>query len=121
MNELNEFKEYVEEQRHLCYGVEGGTPGVHGRIARQYDFLLETIDTYQEIEQKKRRERMAEFDTLGARQEPQDEARAVATDWKGDPLYKGDTVYTTDLGLVHEDQIIDYVNENYRKINIGGF
>lgn len=53
MNELNEFKEYVEEQRHLCYGVEGGTPGVHGRIARQYDFLLETIDTYQEIEQKK--------------------------------------------------------------------
>ncbi|MFB8588886.1 hypothetical protein ACFC53_03450 [Enterococcus casseliflavus] len=51
MSEISDFKEYVEEQRHLCYGVEGETPGVHGRIARQYDFLLETIDTYQEINQ----------------------------------------------------------------------
>ncbi|WP_223132587.1 hypothetical protein [Enterococcus gallinarum] len=51
MSEIGEFREYVEEQRNLCYGVEGTTPGVHGRIARQYDFLLETIDTYQEIEQ----------------------------------------------------------------------
>lgn len=51
MSEIGEFREYVEEQRNLCYGVEGTTPGLHGRIARQYDFLLETIDTYQEIEQ----------------------------------------------------------------------
>lgn len=48
------------------------------------------------------------------------EPKPIAVDWKGEPLYKGDVVYTTDLGLVHEDQIIDYVNENYRKINIGG-
>lgn len=51
MSEMNDFRDYVEEQQHLCYGVEGGTPGVHGRLARQYDFLLETIDTYQEINQ----------------------------------------------------------------------
>ncbi|WP_429960418.1 hypothetical protein [Enterococcus sp. AZ012] len=51
MSEMNDFRDYVEEQQHLCYGVEGGTPGVHGSLARQYDFLLETIDTYQEIEQ----------------------------------------------------------------------
>lgn len=52
MSELNDFKEYVLEQQHLCYGVElGGTPAVVGSIARQYDFLLETIETYQELEQ----------------------------------------------------------------------
>lgn len=51
MSEMNDFRDYVEEQQHLCYGVEGGTPGVHGRLARKYDFLLETIDTYQEINQ----------------------------------------------------------------------
>lgn|GEM_PF-4769625 len=51
MSEMNDFRDYVEEQQHLCYGVEGGTPGVHGSLARQYDFLLETIDTYQEINQ----------------------------------------------------------------------
>lgn len=51
MNEMNEFREYVEEQKHLCYGVEGTTSGLHGSISRQYDFLLETIDTYQELNQ----------------------------------------------------------------------
>lgn len=64
---------------------------------------------------------MNDFDSLGARQQPEIEPNQIAVDWKGDPLYKGDTVYTTDLGLVHEEQIIDYVNENFRKINIGGF
>lgn len=54
MSELNDFKEYVLEQQHLCYGVElGGTPAVVGSLARQYDFLIETIETYQEIEQSK--------------------------------------------------------------------
>ncbi|WP_438713074.1 hypothetical protein [Enterococcus sp. DIV0806c] len=49
---MNDFRDYVEEQQHLCYGVElGGTPAVVGSLARQYDFLLETIDTYQEINQ----------------------------------------------------------------------
>lgn len=52
MSEISDFREYVEEQQQLCYGVElGGTPAVVGSLARQYDFLLETIDTYQEIEQ----------------------------------------------------------------------
>ncbi|MGL9767161.1 hypothetical protein IGK31_001193 [Enterococcus sp. DIV1288f] len=52
MSEMNDFRDYVEEQQHLCYGVElGGTPAVVGSLARQYDFLLETIDTYQEINQ----------------------------------------------------------------------
>lgn len=63
---------------------------------------------------------MNDFDSLGARQQPETDPKPIAVDWKGEPLYKGDIVYTTDLGLVHEDQIIDYVNENYRKINIGG-
>lgn len=52
MSEISDFRECVEEQQHLCYGVElGGTPAVVGSLARQYDFLLETIDTYQEINQ----------------------------------------------------------------------
>lgn len=52
MSEISDFREYVEEQQQLCYGVElGGTPAVVGSLARQYDFLLETIDTYQEINQ----------------------------------------------------------------------
>ncbi|WP_181265311.1 hypothetical protein [Enterococcus mundtii] len=52
VSEMNDFRDYVEEQQHLCYGVElGGTPAVVGSLARQYDFLLETIDTYQEINQ----------------------------------------------------------------------
>lgn len=52
VSEISDFREYVEEQQHLCYGVElGGTPAVVGSLARQYDFLLETIDTYQEIKQ----------------------------------------------------------------------
>ncbi|MGP9025858.1 hypothetical protein ACT2B6_13740 [Candidatus Enterococcus leclercqii] len=63
---------------------------------------------------------MNDFDSLGARQQPEIETNQVAVDWKGEPLYKGDIVYSTDLGLVHEDQIMDYVNENYRKIEIGG-
>lgn len=63
---------------------------------------------------------MAEFDTLGARQEPQDDPRAVATDWQGEPLYQGEKAYSTDLGLVHESQIMDYVNSHYRKIEVGG-
>ncbi|MBS5814571.1 MAG: hypothetical protein KIC96_07710 [Enterococcus casseliflavus] len=52
VSEISDFREYVEEQQQLCYGVElGGTPAVVGSLARQYDFLLETIDTYQEINQ----------------------------------------------------------------------
>lgn len=52
MSELEKFKEYVEEQRHLCYGIElGGTPAVVGSIAREYDFLIETIEVYQELNQ----------------------------------------------------------------------
>lgn len=52
VSEMNDFRDYVEEQQHLCYGVElGGTPAVVGSLTRQYDFLLETIDTYQEINQ----------------------------------------------------------------------
>ncbi|WP_379946450.1 hypothetical protein [Enterococcus devriesei] len=52
VSEISNFREYVEEQQHICYGVElGGTPAVVGSLSRQYDFLLETIDTYQEINQ----------------------------------------------------------------------
>lgn len=54
MSELSDFKEYVQEQRQLCFGVElGGTSAVVGSLARQYDFLIETIETYQELEQPK--------------------------------------------------------------------
>lgn len=63
---------------------------------------------------------MNDFDSLGARQQPKIDPEPIASDWKGEPLFAGDKVYTTDLGLVHEDQIMDYVNENYRKIEIGG-
>jgi len=63
---------------------------------------------------------MNDFDSLGARQQPEIDPMPISIDWKGDPLYRGDVVYSTDIGLVHEDQILDYVKTNYRKIEIGG-
>lgn len=33
---------------------------------------------------------MNDFDSLGARQQPEIETNQVAVDWKGEPLYKGD-------------------------------
>lgn len=54
MSNLIDFREYIEEQRNLSFGVElGGTPAVVGSIAREYDFILESIDVYLEREHEK--------------------------------------------------------------------
>ncbi|TFJ40155.1 hypothetical protein CKN73_07480 [Carnobacterium divergens] len=49
MSNLIDFREYIEEQKNLSFGVElGGTPAVVGSVAREYDFILEAIDVYLE-------------------------------------------------------------------------
>lgn len=48
---LDMLKDYVDEQRQLSFGVElGGTPAVVGSIAREYDFVLEIIESFEETE-----------------------------------------------------------------------
>ncbi|MCO6018265.1 hypothetical protein CKN86_02240 [Carnobacterium divergens] len=49
MSNLIDFREYIEEQKNLSFGVElGGTPAIVGSVAREYDFILESIDVYLE-------------------------------------------------------------------------
>ena len=54
MSNLIDFREYIEEQKKLSFGVElGGTPAVVGSVAREYDFILESIDVYLDQEHEK--------------------------------------------------------------------
>lgn len=55
------------------------------------------------------------FDSLGARQLPQDEPTPIAFDWKGDPLYRGEMVYSIDDHYVHEDDLLRYAQEKLGK------
>lgn len=49
IDRFEQFRAYVQEQRDLSYGVElGATGGYTGRIANQYDGLLEMIEEYEE-------------------------------------------------------------------------
>ena len=50
---------------------------------------------------------MNQFDSLGARQLPQDENDPIAFDWRGNPLYQGD--------LVHEDDLLEYCKSKLGK------
>lgn len=58
---------------------------------------------------------MDQFDSLGARQMSPDENDPVAFDWRGNPLYQGDLVYTIDDQYVHEDDLLRYTQENLGK------
>lgn len=63
---------------------------------------------------------MKDFDSLGARQQPQKEARAVGVDWQGNSLYPGDSCYLTEEGYVPVDDILEYAQQHYPKIELGG-
>ena len=54
---------------------------------------------------------MKDFDSLGARQQPQEEARAVGVDWQGN---------LTEEGYVPVDDILEYAQQHYPKIELGG-
>lgn len=62
---------------------------------------------------------MKEFDSLGARQLPKEE-KAIATDWQGNPLYPGDSCYLTEDGYVQEEDILEYIQQYFPKIELGG-
>jgi len=58
---------------------------------------------------------MNDFDSLGARQQPE-MSKPVSTDWQGNPLYQGDVCYLTEDGYVQEE----YVQQHFPKIELGG-
>ena len=58
---------------------------------------------------------MNSFDSLGARQLPLDEPDPVAFDWKGDPLFAGEMVYSINDHYVHEDDLLRYTQEQLGK------
>lgn len=62
---------------------------------------------------------MNEFDSLGARQLPKEET-AIATDWQGNRLYPGDSCYLTEDGYVQEEDILEYAQQYFPKIELGG-
>lgn len=63
---------------------------------------------------------MKDFDSLGARQQPPKEVNPVGVDWQGNPLYPGDTCYLTEEGYVPVDDILEYAQQHYPKIELGG-
>ncbi|MFS1134084.1 hypothetical protein [Enterococcus hirae] len=63
---------------------------------------------------------MNEFDSLGARQLPPKEIGPVGVDWQGNPLYPGDSCYLTEDGYVQEEDILEYVQQYFPKIELGG-
>lgn len=62
---------------------------------------------------------MKDFDSLGARQQPPNEASPVGIDWQENPLYLGDSCYLTEDGYVQEEDILEYVQQHYPKILLG--
>ena len=58
---------------------------------------------------------MDQFDSLGARQLPPDENDPIAFDWKGDPLFAGEMVYSINDQYVHEDDLLRYTQEKLGK------
>lgn len=58
---------------------------------------------------------MKQFDSLGARQLPPDEPDPIAFDWRGNPLYQGDLVYSIENRYVHEDDLLEYCKEQLGK------
>lgn len=63
---------------------------------------------------------MKDFDSLGARQEPPKDPKPVATDWQDNPIYEGASCYLTEDGYVQEDDILEYVQQHFPKIELGG-
>lgn len=51
---------------------------------------------------------------------PSYEASPVGLDWQGNPLYSGDSCYLTEDGYVQEEDILEYAQQHYLKIELGG-
>lgn len=58
---------------------------------------------------------MKTFDSYGARQEP-DEEVAIARDWQGEDVFKGDDVYFIDGDLVPADDVADYIAQRWGRL-----
>ena len=63
---------------------------------------------------------MKDFDSLGARQQPPNEYSPVGVEWQGNSLYQGDSCYLTEEGYVPVDDILEYAQQHYQKIELGG-
>ncbi len=63
---------------------------------------------------------MKDFDSLGARQQPPEEVNPVGVDWQGNSLYPGDFCYLTEEGYVPVNDILEYAQQHYPKIELGG-
>lgn len=63
---------------------------------------------------------MKDFDSLGARQQPPNETSPVGVDWQGNSLYQGDSCYLTEEDYVPVDDILEYAQQHYPKIELGG-
>ncbi|MCK6145672.1 hypothetical protein [Enterococcus hirae] len=63
---------------------------------------------------------MKDFDSLGAMQELPKESSPIGVDWQGNPIYEGDSCYLTEDGYVQEEDILEYVQQYFPKIELGG-
>jgi hypothetical protein len=63
---------------------------------------------------------MNDFDSLGARQQPPREPEPIASDVFGNPIFEGEHCYLTEEGYVKEDDIMEYVEQHFPKIILGG-
>ena len=63
---------------------------------------------------------MKDFDSLGARQQLPKEDSPVGVDWQDNPIYEGDSCYLTEDGYVQEEDILEYVQQYFPKIELGG-
>ena len=44
-----------------------------------------------------------------------DEPKVILLDWDEQPLYEGDDYYIIHGDLVHEDDLVRYIKENYHR------
>ncbi|EOE4923439.1 hypothetical protein ACIL4Q_002591 [Enterococcus hirae] len=63
---------------------------------------------------------MKDFDSLRAMQEPPKESSPIGIDWQDNPIYEGDSCYLTEDGYVQEEDILEYVQQYFPKIELGG-
>ncbi|MEB6179724.1 hypothetical protein MXF01_03275 [Enterococcus casseliflavus] len=58
---------------------------------------------------------MDQFDSLGAKQLPTDEPDPIAFDWRGNPLFQDELVYSIDDQFIHEDDLLEYCKSKLGK------
>jgi len=58
---------------------------------------------------------MNSFDSIGGMPLPLDEPDPIAFDWRGNPLYQGDLVYSIDDQFIHEEDLLEYCKSKLGK------